>query len=155
MTRRFLARWVGMVAWGILSFAIASTARAADEEAAKELQATAAKDAAAYNAGQVDAVLAFWTENSDFVDARGQFHEGRDLIAALFRRGFANNPGRKIQLASASRKFLTPEIALVLGDLEGAAAYLQMVADAKPEDRVTLNLLAAIVAQREAAALEG
>jgi uncharacterized protein (TIGR02246 family) len=77
-----------------------------------ELQAVIEKYVAAYNMGAVEPVMAFWAENSDFVDIRGRFHEGRDLIAALFRRGFAANPGRKVEFKSAARKFLAPDVAM-------------------------------------------
>jgi uncharacterized protein (TIGR02246 family) len=89
----------------------------ADPNAA-ELQATIDKYVAAYSAGTIDAVMSHWAEEADFVDIRGRFHEGRDLIAALFRRGFANNPGRTLVLKSAARKFLTPEVAMDDGILE-------------------------------------
>lgn len=88
------------------------------DSAAAELQATIDKYAAAYNAGAIDQVMGFWAENADFVDIRGRFHEGRELISALFRRGFANNPGRKIEFKSAARKFLSPEVAMDDGVLD-------------------------------------
>ncbi len=89
-----------------------------EDPIAAELQATIDDYAAAYNAGQVDQVMSFWAENADFVDIRGQFHEGRDLVSALFRRGFAENPGRTIQFNSASRKFLSRNVAMDDGILE-------------------------------------
>ena len=89
-----------------------------EDPSAAELQATIDGYAAAYDSGQIDRVMDFWAENADFVDIRGQFHEGRDLISALFRRGFAENPGRTIQLNSASRKFLSPNVAMDDGILE-------------------------------------
>jgi tetratricopeptide (TPR) repeat protein len=52
--------------------------------------------------------------------------------------------------SSADARFLLGYHALVLGDLDSAAQNLQQVLQAKPDDRVTLNLLAAIVAQRRA-----
>jgi len=105
--------------WLVLGLLVwTSQARAADEAAAKELQATIDMYVAAYNAGSIDQVMALWAENSDFVDIRGRFHEGRDLIAALFRRGFANSPGRKLSLTNAARKFLAPDVAMDDGILE-------------------------------------
>ncbi|QDU30493.1 SnoaL-like domain protein [Anatilimnocola aggregata] len=83
-----------------------------------ELQATIDKYVAAYSAGTIDAVMSHWADDADFVDIRGRFHEGKDLISALFRRGFANNPGRKLELKSAARKFLTPDVAMDDGILE-------------------------------------
>ena len=113
-----------LAAWLLNAFVImligtaGATARGADDAAAKELQATIDKYVAAYNAGSVDDVMQFWTEDADFVDIRGRFHEGRDLISALFRRGFANNPGRKVVFTSSARKFLAPNVAMDDGVLE-------------------------------------
>jgi uncharacterized protein (TIGR02246 family) len=101
---------------------LAGSLPAADDEAAKELQGSIDKYVAAYNEGALDKVMDFWAENADFVDIRGNFHAGRDLISALFRRGFANNPGRKIKLTSDARKFLSPEIAMDDGILELTSA---------------------------------
>ena len=129
-------RWFGFALSGLISSGLAGVALSADPPvaaapaalavkapavetpAAKELQATVEKYVAAYNAGAVDQVMSFWTENADFVDIRGRFHEGRDLISALFRRGFANNPGRKLVLTSQARKFLAPTAAMDDGILE-------------------------------------
>lgn len=104
--------------WLMLGMLVLARVEAADEAASKELEATIAKYVAAYNAGTVEPVMAFWAEDADFVDIRGRFHQGRDLIAALFRRGFANNPGRKASFSLAARKFLTPDVAMDDGILE-------------------------------------
>jgi uncharacterized protein (TIGR02246 family) len=95
--------------------------QAAEDAATKELQATVEKYVAAYNEGSLDKLMAFWAENANFVDINGRFHEGRDLVAALFRRGLANNPGRKLTMTSASRKLLSADVALDDGILELAA----------------------------------
>src|SRR5262245_7553289 len=109
--------WLSMFLLIVRSHAIA-----ADEAVTKELQAKTEQYVAAYNEGALDKVMAFWAPNADFVDARGQFHEGRDLIAALFRRGFASNPGRKMSLSSSVRKLLAPDVAMDDGILELTAA---------------------------------
>ncbi len=72
---------------------------------------------AAYNTGDINEVMAFWAEQADFVDIHGSFHEGRDLIAALFRRGFADNPGRTLALNSVSRKQLSTNVVMDDGTL--------------------------------------
>jgi uncharacterized protein (TIGR02246 family) len=90
----------------------------AQDAQTKELQDAIDKYVAAYNTGSVDQVMSHWAENADFVDIRGRFHEGRDLVSALFRRGFANNPGRQLKLEPAARKFLSPDVAMDDGILE-------------------------------------
>jgi uncharacterized protein (TIGR02246 family) len=108
-----------LVAWLLALVPLAvSPIRAQDDAATKELQATVDKYVAAYNEGDVNKVMDFWTADADFVDIRGGFHEGRDLIAALFRRGFASNEGRTIKLISEARKFLAPTVAMDDGILE-------------------------------------
>lgn len=104
--------------WLLAVGLLAGPAWGADEAANKELQATIDKYIAAYNEGSVSKVSEFWTEDADFVDIRGRFHQGRDLIMALFRRGFANHPGRKIGMASDLRKFLAAGVAMDDGILE-------------------------------------
>src|SRR5262249_42255443 len=111
--------------FGILlavAFSPAALAQAAKSDksdaGAKELQAAIDKYVATYNEGVVDQVMSHWAENADFVDIRGRFHEGRDLISALFPRGFANNPGPNVQLNSPPRKFLPPDGARDDGILE-------------------------------------
>jgi uncharacterized protein (TIGR02246 family) len=106
----------------VVALVLVAAQAEAQDAAGKELQATIDKYVAAYNAGAVDQVMAHWAENADFVDIRGRFHEGRDLVAALFRRGFAVNPGRKLQLTSAARKFLSADVAMDDGILELTAA---------------------------------
>lgn len=91
---------------------------AADDAAATELQATIDAYVKAYGEGSVEQVMAYWTEDADFVDIRGRFHRGRDEVAALFRRGFADQPGRTMVLNRDERKFLSPDIAMDDGILE-------------------------------------
>ncbi len=102
----------------VLPLAQAQTSSVDADAGVAELTEAIDQYVAAYNTGQVDQVMSFWLENADFVDIRGRFHEGRDLIAALFRRGFADHPDRKLKLNSASRKFLSPLVAMDDGILE-------------------------------------
>ena len=115
-------RFIFYVSLLVASVFFVAPARADDAAAAKELQATIDKYVAAYDSGAIDKVMVFWTADADFVDISGGFHEGRDLIAALFRRGFANNAGRTIKLRSDARKFLAPTVAMDDGILELTSA---------------------------------
>ncbi len=109
-----VALLVSCIAWVSLTTSIS----AADDADAKELQATVDKYVVAYNGGDVEQVMDFWTADADFVDISGQFHQGRDLISALFRRGFANNEGRTMKLTSDALKFLAPTVAMDDGVIE-------------------------------------
>ncbi len=111
---RFLSGWFLVWLLAIPAFAQDSKPDAANAE----LKETVERYAAAYNAGKLDQVMAMWAENADFVDIHGKFHEGKELISALFRRGFANNPGRQIEFNSVARKFLAPEVAMDDGVLK-------------------------------------
>lgn len=118
---------VALLASSAVGFQLAGAQPLSSPAPVEELQATIDDYVRAYDAGSVDEVMAHWTENADFVDIHGRFHEGRELISALFRRGFADHPGRKLRLNSMARKFLSPEVAmddgiLELTDAEGAVA---------------------------------
>jgi uncharacterized protein (TIGR02246 family) len=103
----------------VLPFFFAPPAQArAEDDAVKVLQPVLAEYTAAYNAGSLDRVMDHWSEDADFVDIRGNLHQGKELISALFRRGFADNAGRKITMKSDACKFLTPEVILDDGILE-------------------------------------
>jgi uncharacterized protein (TIGR02246 family) len=122
MIRFGLASLLAALVFSNVAFAQQATpakeSAGAAEEGAKELGAAIDAYVAAYNTGVVDDVMSHWAENADFVDIGGRFHEGRELVSALFRRGFANNPGRKLVLHSAARKILSPDIAMDDGILE-------------------------------------
>jgi uncharacterized protein (TIGR02246 family) len=104
--------------FALVAVSLSQIGSAANEAENKELQATIDKYVAAYSEGALDKVMDFWTEDADFVDIHGNFHRRRDLISALFRRGFAQNPGRTLKLTSEARTFLVPTIAMDDGILE-------------------------------------
>src|SRR5262245_44320815 len=39
---------------------------------------------AAFNSGDIDALLTFWANDADYVDADGESHRGKEAIGALF-----------------------------------------------------------------------
>jgi uncharacterized protein (TIGR02246 family) len=86
--------------------------------AAEELDSAIQQYVVDYNTGDVTQVMRHWANDADFVDIRGRFWEGKEVISALFRRGFADNPNRQIELQSAARKFLAPAVAMDDGILQ-------------------------------------
>jgi uncharacterized protein (TIGR02246 family) len=73
---------------------------------------------AALAAGSLDAVMAFWAADADYIDEAGKRTQGSDKIAALFRKSLPDMKGSKIQVRVHALKFLRPEICLEDGSVE-------------------------------------
>lgn len=77
--------------------------RAADEKAIREAGAAFVR---AYDAGDVGAIAALFTEDAEVIDEDGRAVQGRDAIAAHFASTFEANPGETIEIAVESIRFL-------------------------------------------------
>jgi uncharacterized protein (TIGR02246 family) len=75
----------------------------------------------ALNKGDLDAVMAFWAPDADYIDESGKITKGRDAIAALFKKSLSEMKGAKYSAKMNSLKFLRPEVALEDGTLESVA----------------------------------
>src|SRR6516164_4818109 len=89
--------------------------RAADEAA---IRAHNQAYAAALTSGDLDAVIAFWATDGDFVDEAGKVTTGKDNIAALFKKALPGLKGGKITGKIHSIKFLKPDIVFQDGTIE-------------------------------------
>jgi uncharacterized protein (TIGR02246 family) len=89
--------------------------RAADEAA---IRAHNQAYAAALTSGDLDAVMAFWATDGDFVDEAGKVTTGKDNIAALFKKALPGLKGGKITGKIHSIKFLKPDIVFQDGTIE-------------------------------------
>jgi uncharacterized protein (TIGR02246 family) len=97
----------------------AQGSKAGDEQAIRKA-ATAL--VAAMNKGDLDALMALWTPDADYVDEDGNATRGKEALTALFKKGLADNKGSKITGKTNSIKFLRPEVAMEDGSLEFTAA---------------------------------
>jgi uncharacterized protein (TIGR02246 family) len=70
---------------------------------------------AAYAKGDVDAVLAFWTPDAEFIDDDGKAYRGRKALAPLFKKHLPSFKGYKITCELTSVNFVKPDVALVEG----------------------------------------
>ena len=77
--------------------------------------------AAALTAGDLDAVMAFWAPDADYVDEDGKQTKGSEHIAALFKKSLPETKGSKVAVKVTSLKFLRPEICLEDGTVERTA----------------------------------
>ena len=76
----------------------------------------------ALNKGEVDGLLACLAPDADFIDESGKKTNGYDALRAHFKTTLADLKGYKVSGKVYSVKFLRPEVALVDGSLEYAAA---------------------------------
>jgi uncharacterized protein (TIGR02246 family) len=90
-------------------------ARAADEGAIREQNKAYA---AALSSGDLDAVMAFWDAEGDYVDETGKVTSGKENIAALFRKALPELKGSKITGKVLNLKFLKPDICFEDGTVE-------------------------------------
>jgi uncharacterized protein (TIGR02246 family) len=77
--------------------------------------------ATALTAGDLDAVMAFWAPDADYVDEDGKQTKGSEHIAALFKNSLPETKGSKVAVKVTSLKFLRPEICLEDGTVERTA----------------------------------
>jgi len=90
----------------------------ADEQAIRK---AGAGHVEAMNKGDLNALMAFWTPDADYIDEAGKVTRGKDGLTALFKKGLAENKGSKIAGKMHSLKFLRPEVAMEDGSLEFTA----------------------------------
>ncbi|HKB03696.1 MAG TPA: SgcJ/EcaC family oxidoreductase [Gemmataceae bacterium] len=89
--------------------------RAADEAA---IRAANQAYAAALASGDLEAVMAFWDADGDYVDESGKVTSGKDNIAALFRKALPELKGSKFTGKVLNLKFLKPDICFEDGTVE-------------------------------------
>jgi uncharacterized protein (TIGR02246 family) len=74
--------------------------------------------ATAMMAGNLEAVMAYWAADADYVDEAGKTTKGSAKIAELFRKALPDLKGSKIVVRVNSLKFLRPEVCLEDGTVE-------------------------------------
>lgn len=92
-----------------------ASATAKDEQAIRQ---AVADMAAAFTKGDVDAGLAAWANDADYIDDTGKVHKGKAAIAALFKQALAENAGRKFKIEVASLRFLKPDVVMDDGTIK-------------------------------------
>jgi uncharacterized protein (TIGR02246 family) len=85
---------------------------------------------AAYNKGDVAAIMAFWAQSAEYVDDDGTVTRGKDAIAALFRTALADRKGKTLRVKVTSLRVLRPDLAMLDGTTELRAPDGDMDTDA-------------------------
>jgi uncharacterized protein (TIGR02246 family) len=86
--------------------------QADDQRAIKE---AGAAYSAAFDKGDVDRLLSYWSPDAEYIDESGKTTKGHDAIAALLRKNQENLKGYKMKLEGTGLRFVTPDVALADG----------------------------------------
>jgi uncharacterized protein (TIGR02246 family) len=96
----------------------AQGSKTSDEQAIRKAGAAYVE---AMNKGDLNALMAYWAPDADYIDESGKQTKGKESITALIKKGLADSKGRKVSGKFHSLKFLRPEVAMEDGSLEFAA----------------------------------
>lgn len=72
----------------------------------------------AFNRGDVDAVMVFWSDDADYIASDGQTHRGKQVIRDLFQDAAENLKGYKLGLSIDQLQFVKPDVAIEDGTIE-------------------------------------
>ena len=95
-----------------LSLAQDSSKNSPDREAILKV---AKSYAAAFEKGDVDALVANWAPDAEYIDESGKITQGREAIAAMLRKNFKGAKGYKLDLQTTAFRMVTPDVALADG----------------------------------------
>jgi uncharacterized protein (TIGR02246 family) len=87
----------------------------ADESAIRK---AAADYVAAMNKGDLNAILAFWAPEAEYVAEGGRVTRGKEAIGRMFRDALPDLKGHKITVREHSLRTLRPDVAMEDGSLE-------------------------------------
>jgi uncharacterized protein (TIGR02246 family) len=113
---------VAVAALGIgltMAFGQRPVAATGDEESIRK---TIETYVAAYNKGDLDAVMSNWADGAEFVNEDGVAARGKEAVANLFRKGLAEQKGKTMRGKVASIRLLRKDLAIVDGTSEIANA---------------------------------
>jgi uncharacterized protein (TIGR02246 family) len=96
----------------------AQGSKASDEQAIRKAGAAHVE---AMNKADLNALMAFWTPDADYIDETGKVTRGKEALTALFKNGLTENKGKKITGKIHSLKILRPDVAMEDGSLEFTA----------------------------------
>jgi len=84
----------------------------ADDEAIRKNVAAFSK---AFNAGDLDGVLAAWTEDGEFIHESGKVYRGKPALRVMLKKSLETYKGHKQTVKIDSIRFVRPDVALEEG----------------------------------------
>jgi uncharacterized protein (TIGR02246 family) len=67
---------------------------------------------AAYNKGDLDGLMASWTEDAEFASETGKVYRGKAQVRVLLKKSLASNKGAKESIRTQSIRFIKPDVAI-------------------------------------------
>lgn len=112
-----MRNWISMIIAVALAIGATSVLTAADDAkkiSAEEqaLQAACKAYVEAVNAGDLDAVVALWAEDADYVTDAGERIEGRAALKKMFNEHLQTMKGKKLAFEIKSLRMIAPGVAL-------------------------------------------
>jgi uncharacterized protein (TIGR02246 family) len=83
---------------------------AARRAEAMELRKATDAFSRAYNKGDLDALVGYWTEDAEFIRESGKTYTGREAIRSLLKASLAANKGSKQSIKATSLRFVKPDV---------------------------------------------
>jgi uncharacterized protein (TIGR02246 family) len=105
-------RWTVMMVVLLVPAALWAEQPKADPADEKSLHELHRAFLAAFNKGDVEAVVALHTADVDFLGLDGQMSKGRAELEKRIAGTFAKSKGAKLQSPFGSLRFLTPDVAI-------------------------------------------
>jgi uncharacterized protein (TIGR02246 family) len=111
-----LAVFVTLLGYGVAKNpAMSEEAKNHAEDQAAIKQAAAAYSAA-FEKGDVDTLLSYWSPDAEYIDESGKLTQGSAAIGAMIRKNQESLKGCKLKLEGKGLRFVTPDVALVDGN---------------------------------------
>lgn len=80
-------------------------------EEEKAIREAAAGFSAAYNKADLDALLAFWSSEGEYVSESGKTYQGKAQLRAILQKALTVNKGQKHTVTIQKIRFLKPDVA--------------------------------------------
>jgi uncharacterized protein (TIGR02246 family) len=106
---------VALLGYGLVSNSARSEDPSRHAEDVQAIKQAADAYSAAFEKGDVDRLLSYWSPDAEFIDESGKVTQGRQAIAEVLRKSQASLKGYKLKLEGSQLRFVTADVAMVDG----------------------------------------
>jgi uncharacterized protein (TIGR02246 family) len=110
-----LVALAALLGYGLVWNAVLSDDPKAHVGDIKAIKDAAASYSAAFEKGDVDRVLSYWSPDAEYIDETGKRMQGREAIGDHIRQSRKHLDGYKLKLEGTGLRFVTPDVVMVDG----------------------------------------